>query len=167
MLALPGDEQHGSGYLCCRAGSPAAFPALGAFRAAGPRMGVEPHPDLVRGGAQPRADRAVDHCPRADARRSAACRLGKTSGRSRSGSGVPSIGAPHVRVRRKRKHGRHARTAVVLWRQPGAVPRVQVFRCIGAEPTIPLTARRYLWLDVSQAFSLVGARGENAREQAT
>jgi len=139
-LALPGEEQHGFLVLVLQARQRPALQAGRVQQQLARRMGVEPHPDLVRGGAQPgRGLAAVDHV-----RESSHVGLGQHV-RLREDEPVDRVVGGrvpvdqvlhHVRVRPERKHGRHRpHRQPLLRRQPGPLhQRVQMLGRVGTEP---------------------------------
>jgi hypothetical protein len=138
-LALPGEEEHGFRVLVLQAGQRPAVQAGRVQQQLAGRMGVEAHPDLVRGGAQPGLGcAAVDHVREpSHVRPGQHVRLGEDEPVDRIiGGGLPVDQVlHHVRVRPERKHGRHRpHRQPFVRRQPGPLhERVQVFHRISAE----------------------------------
>jgi len=110
-LPLPGEEEHRLRVLVLQAGQRPTVQAGRVQMQLAGRMGVQPHPDLVRGGAQAGlGSAAADHVRESPhISRGQHVRLGKDEPVDRViGGSVPVDQVlDHVRVRPEREHGRH------------------------------------------------------------
>ena len=172
-LALPGEEQHGLRVLVLQAGQRPAVQARRVQQQLAGRVRVEPHPDLVRGGAQGRPGRlAADHVRQPlHVGRGQHVGLGENQAVDRVVRGRVPVDQvlDDIGIRPEREHRRHGPYGQPLVRrQAGPLhEHVQVFRRVGMKPAAGGPGRRDDLLDVCHAPSPSSCARHGGRRRPT